>query len=136
MIDWQVKPTQICDYSQPPFAPWFAGGKTNLCHNALDRHLRERAGQAALIYVSTETGVEATYSFAQLSEEVQRMAATFGVAYITRPVGAFILNHVDDRYGRKRVLTFTLLLMGVSTFLVGLLTTYWDIGVGVPILLV
>jgi len=62
--------------------------------------------------------------------------ATFGVAYITRPIGAFILGHVGDRYGRKRVLTFTLLLMGVSTFLVGLLPTYWDIGVGAPVMLV
>ena len=52
--------------------------------------------------------------------------ATFGVAYITRPIGAFILGHVGDRYGRKRVLIFTLLLMGVSTFLVGLLPTITD----------
>ena len=62
--------------------------------------------------------------------------ATFGVAYITRPVGAFILGHVGDRYGRKRVLTFTLLLMGVSTFLVGLLPTYEEIGVAAPLMLV
>ena len=75
LIDWQVKPTQICDYSKPPFANWYAGGQTNLCHNAVDRHLKDRADQAALIYVSTETGVEVTYSFAQLSDEVQRMAA-------------------------------------------------------------
>ena len=62
--------------------------------------------------------------------------ATFGVAYITRPIGAFILGHVGDRYGRKRVLTFTLLLMGVSTFLVGLLPTYEEIGVAAPVMLV
>ena len=75
LIDWQVKPTQICDYSKPPFANWYQDGQTNLCHNAVDRHLKDRANQAALIYVSTETGVEVTYSFAQLSDEVQRMAA-------------------------------------------------------------
>jgi propionyl-CoA synthetase len=75
LIDWQNKPTQICDYSKPPFAHWFVGGTTNLCHNAVDRHLKDRADQAALIYVSTETGQEVTYSFAQLSDEVQRMAA-------------------------------------------------------------
>lgn len=62
--------------------------------------------------------------------------ATFGVAYITRPLGAVLLEHVGDKYGRKRVLTFTLLLMGVSTFMVGLLPTYSQIGVGAPILLV
>jgi propionyl-CoA synthetase len=75
LIDWQNKPTQICDYNKPPFAHWFVGGTTNLCHNAVDRHLKDRADQAALIYVSTETGQEVTYSFAQLSDEVQRMAA-------------------------------------------------------------
>ena len=75
LIDWHVPPTQVCDYSKPPFAHWFEGGLTNLCHNAVDRHLAERADQPALIYVSTETNTEVTYSFAQLSDEVQRMAA-------------------------------------------------------------
>ena len=75
LIDWHVPPTQVCDYSKPPFAHWFEGGLTNLCHNAVDRHLAERADQPALIYVSTETNTEATYSFAQLSDEMQRMAA-------------------------------------------------------------
>ena len=75
LIDWHVPPTQVCDYSKPPFANWYEGGLTNLCHNAVDRHLAERADQPALIYVSTETNIEVTYSFAQLSDEVQRMAA-------------------------------------------------------------
>ncbi|XAH21291.1 propionate--CoA ligase [Xylophilus sp. GW821-FHT01B05] len=75
LIDWQAPPGEICDYRNPPFARWFAGGTTNLCHNALDRHLPERAGQPALIAVSTETGTEKTYSFAELHAEVQRMAA-------------------------------------------------------------
>ena len=75
LIEWQTPPQQICDYSQPPFARWYVGGTTNLCHNAVDRHLKSRADQAALIYVSTETGQERTYSFAELHAEVQRMAA-------------------------------------------------------------
>src|SRR3954452_5136060 len=75
LVDWQVPPQQICDTSNPPFFRWFAGGRTNLCHNAVDRHLRERADQPALIYVSTETGQEKVYTFGQLHEEVQRMAA-------------------------------------------------------------
>jgi propionyl-CoA synthetase len=75
LIDWKVAPGQICDYSNPPFAKWFVGGTTNLCHNAVDRHLKDRADQNALIFVSTETDQEFTYTFAQLHAEVQRMAA-------------------------------------------------------------
>ena len=75
LIDWHKEPQQICDYSKPPFAKWFVGGATNLCHNAVDRHLKDRGDQAALIYVSTETGIEKTYSFRELHAEVQRMAA-------------------------------------------------------------
>ena len=76
LIDWQQAPQQICDYSNPPFARWYVGGTTNLCHNAVDRHLKDRADQAALIYVSTETDQEKTYSFRELHTEVQRMAAS------------------------------------------------------------
>jgi len=75
MVDWQTPPQQICDYSNPPFAKWFVGGKTNLCHNAVDRHLKDRADQAALIFVSTETDQEKTYTYRDLHAEVQRMAA-------------------------------------------------------------
>jgi propionyl-CoA synthetase len=75
LVDWKVQPQQICDYSNPPFAKWFVGGQTNLCHNAVDRHLSERADQPALIFVSTETDTEKTYTFRDLHAEVQRMAA-------------------------------------------------------------
>jgi propionyl-CoA synthetase len=73
-IDWRTPFSQVLDYSRPPFAKWFVGGTTNLCHNAVDRHLATRADQAALIYISTETGEEKTYTFAQLYREVNRMA--------------------------------------------------------------
>ncbi len=76
LIDWHTPPTQVCDYRNPPFAQWFVGGTTNLCHNAVDRHLATRPDQAALIVVSTETNQERTYSFRELHAEVQRMAAT------------------------------------------------------------
>ncbi|MBK6853594.1 MAG: propionate--CoA ligase [Burkholderiales bacterium] len=75
LIHWNKQPTQVCDYSNPPFAKWFVGGETNLCYNAVDRHLADRADQNALIFVSTETGTEKIYSFAELHAEVQRMAA-------------------------------------------------------------
>ena len=76
LIDWHTPPLQVCDYSNPPFARWFVGGTTNLCHNAVDRHLTTRPDQAALIFVSTETMQERTYSFRELHAEVQCMAAT------------------------------------------------------------
>ena len=75
LIDWQTEPRQICDYSRPPFAQWYVGGMTNLCHNAVDRHVSERGGQPALIAISTETDSERVYSYAELHREVQRMAA-------------------------------------------------------------
>jgi propionyl-CoA synthetase len=74
-IEWHKAPQEICDYSNPPFAKWFRGGETNLCHNAIDRHLNDRGDQAALIFVSTETDQEVTYTYKQLHAEVQRMAA-------------------------------------------------------------
>ncbi|HQQ71747.1 MAG TPA: propionate--CoA ligase, partial [Alicycliphilus sp.] len=74
LVDWKQQPQQICDYSKPPFANWFVGGTTNLCHNAVDRHLAARAQQNALVAISTETNTERAYSFAELHAEVQRMA--------------------------------------------------------------
>src|ERR687894_2602318 len=62
--------------------------------------------------------------------------ATFGVAYVARPIGAVIIGHFGDRVGRKKMLVLTLLLMGVSTFLIGALPSYAAIGVAAPILLV
>ncbi|MDQ8002726.1 MAG: acetyl-coenzyme A synthetase N-terminal domain-containing protein, partial [Pseudomonadota bacterium] len=75
LIDWHRAPTQILDASRPPFCRWFVGGQTNLCHNAVDRHLAERGDQAALIAISTETGTERSYTFRELHAEVQRTAA-------------------------------------------------------------
>jgi MFS family permease len=62
--------------------------------------------------------------------------ATFGVAYVARPIGSFLMGHVGDRLGRKTVLIGTLLLMGASTFLVGCLPTYDQVGLLAPTLLV
>ncbi|MFF9132424.1 MFS transporter [Streptomyces sp. NPDC014806] len=62
--------------------------------------------------------------------------ATFGVAYAARPVGALFLGHVGDRLGRKKIMVFTLVLMGVSTFLIGCLPTRAQVGGLAPVLLV
>ncbi|HEY3461594.1 MAG TPA: propionate--CoA ligase, partial [Casimicrobiaceae bacterium] len=75
LVDWQTPFTQVLDYSRPPFAKWFVGGRTNLCHNAVDRHLETRADQPALIYISTETGQQRTYTYRQLHDEVNAWAA-------------------------------------------------------------
>lgn len=74
LIDWKQPFSQVLDYSKPPFARWFVGGTTNLCHNAIDRHLAARGDRPALIYVSTETGDEKTYTYRQLYREVNRVA--------------------------------------------------------------
>ena len=75
LIDWKTPFTEVLDYSTPPFAKWFKGGLTNLCHNAIDRHLATRGDQVALIAVSTETNQEKTYTYKELYTEVNRMAA-------------------------------------------------------------
>ena len=75
LVDWKRPFDRVCNHDNPPFARWFEGGLTNLCHNAVDRHLKDRPDQNALIFVSTETDVERSYSFRELHAEVQRMAA-------------------------------------------------------------
>ncbi|MEV0778297.1 MFS transporter [Streptomyces sp. NPDC050428] len=62
--------------------------------------------------------------------------ATFGVAYAARPLGAVVLGHVGDRSGRKKIMLFTLILMGVATFLIGCLPGRDQIGGLAPVLLV
>ncbi len=75
LIDWERRYDRVLDNDRPPMARWFVGGRTNLCHNAVDRHLAERAHHKALIWVSTETDAEIVYSYRELHAEVQRMAA-------------------------------------------------------------
>ena len=76
--------------------------------------------------------------FPNFSEAAGTLAAfaTFGVAFFARPLGGVIFGHFGDRVGRKSMLITTLLLMGFSTFCVGLLPTYASIGILAPLLLV
>jgi MHS family shikimate/dehydroshikimate transporter-like MFS transporter len=60
---------------------------------------------------------------------------TFFVGFISRPIGGIIFGHYGDRIGRKTVLVLTLLIMGIATFLIGLLPTYASVGVWAPVLL-
>ena len=83
LIDWHKPYAKVLDYSRPPFAKWYVGGETNLCHNAIDRHLAARADQRALVYVSTEVDQEKSYTYRELHAEVNRFAAilqSLGVA--------------------------------------------------------
>src|SRR6185437_2081883 len=75
LIDWHRPLRQVLDYSRPPFARWFVGGETNLCYNAIDRHLAARAEQKALVWISTEVNETRTFTYRELHAEVNRVAA-------------------------------------------------------------
>src|ERR1700739_1375189 len=62
--------------------------------------------------------------------------ATYGVGYVSRPIGAFFLGHWGDTHGRKTVLLVCMFLMGFSTMAVGILPTYQQVGILAPVLLV
>ncbi|PHM55151.1 propionate--CoA ligase [Xenorhabdus sp. KK7.4] len=74
-IHWQHPFEQTLDHSDPPFARWFCGGKTNLCYNALDRWLESQPDAKALIAVSTETNTEQVFTYRELYQEVNQAAA-------------------------------------------------------------
>jgi MHS family shikimate/dehydroshikimate transporter-like MFS transporter len=78
-----------------------------------------------LFFPSSNPGLSAIASF-----------GTLGVGYFARPLGAAIFGHFGDRFGRKAMLATTIVIMGLGTFLIGLLPTYEQIGVTAPILLV
>jgi len=75
LIHWRRPFQEVLDYSRPPFARWFVGGQTNLCHNAIDRHLAARGEQKALIWISTEVDQSKSFSYKELHSEVNRAAA-------------------------------------------------------------
>lgn len=93
------------------------------------------------IYAQAAAFVLAPLFFEPLSEENAPLAqivawASVGVSFLFRPLGAIVIGHLGDKYGRKIMLVMTLLGMGVATTIIGLLPTYATIGVAAPILLI
>jgi MFS family permease len=62
--------------------------------------------------------------------------ATFGVGFFARPAGGIVMGILGDRLGRKNILLFTFILMGIASFLIGIMPTYASIGIWAPILIV
>ncbi|SEP13289.1 propionyl-CoA synthetase [Luteibacter sp. UNC138MFCol5.1] len=75
LIHWETPPARILDATHPPFRRWFVGGTTNLCHNAVDRHLDTRGDQLAIVAVSTETNTTREITYRELHREVNAFAA-------------------------------------------------------------
>ncbi|MHC9084699.1 propionate--CoA ligase [Luteimonas sp. RIT-PG2_3] len=83
-IHWHTPPQTILEYDNPPFRRWFVGGETNLCYNAVDRHLDARGEQLALVAISTETGQTHEISYRQLHREVNDFAAVLQALDVQR----------------------------------------------------
>ena len=75
LIDWDKPWDRVLDDSNVPFYRWFSGGMLNTCYNAIDRHVENGRGeQAALIYDSPVTDTQKSYSFAEMQDEVSKLA--------------------------------------------------------------
>jgi propionyl-CoA synthetase len=84
-IDWDEPWLRVLDDSRTPFYRWFAGGRMNTCHNALDRHVEGgRADQTALIYDSPVTGTIASFTYRELRDAVARFAGALAAQGVER----------------------------------------------------
>ena len=83
-IHWHTPPRAILEYDNPPFRRWFAGGETNLCYNAVDRHLATLADQPAIVAISTETASERSVTYRELHREVNTFAAILRSLGVTK----------------------------------------------------
>ncbi|WP_309106773.1 acetate--CoA ligase [Arthrobacter sp.] len=77
LLTWDQDFTQALDWSTPPFAKWFVGGKVNAAYNALDRHVENGLGDRVAIHFEGEPGDTRTYTYAQLTDEVKKAANAF-----------------------------------------------------------
>ena len=75
LVHWRKPFARVLDFSRPPFAKWFVGGETNLCYNAVDRHIAARGEQKALVWISTEVDKTQAFTYRELHAEVNRTAA-------------------------------------------------------------
>src|SRR5919106_3943219 len=84
-LDWERRWDRVLDDSRPPFYRWFAGGRLNTCHNALDRHVDAgRADQLALIYDSPVTDTVATFTYRELRDAVAVFAGALAEQGVER----------------------------------------------------
>ena len=91
------------------------------------------------LYASAATLVFGTLFFPNAGSELEGIIAafaTYAVGFLARPIGGIVFGHFGDKFGRKRLLQFSLVLVGVATFLMGCLPTFQQIGYLAPVLLV
>ncbi len=84
LLTWSKPFTETLDWSNPPFAKWFADGELNACYNAVDRHVEAGNGDRVAIHFEGEPGDTKTYTYAQLKDEVSRAANAFEALGVTK----------------------------------------------------
>ncbi|MEE4422514.1 acetate--CoA ligase [Streptomyces bugieae] len=73
-LSWETEPTQTLDWSNPPFAKWFADGKLNVAYNCVDRHVENGLGDRVAIHFEGEPGDSRSLTYAELQREVSKAA--------------------------------------------------------------
>ncbi len=103
-LDWYQKWDKVLDDSNPPFFKWFVGAKTNIVHNAIDRHLKtHRKNQLALLWESEDGKDHRTFSYFSMNREVSRMAN------IIKSMGVTKGDRVTIYMGRVPEIVFAML---------------------------
>ena len=77
LLTWSTPFTEVLDWSNPPFAKWFQDGTLNAAYNAVDRHVEAGNGDRVALYFEGEPGDSASYTYAQLKDEVSKAANAF-----------------------------------------------------------
>lgn len=73
-LTWDVEPTETLDWTNPPFAKWFADGKLNVAYNCVDRHVEAYNGDRVAIHFEGEPGDSRAITYAELKDEVSKAA--------------------------------------------------------------